>query len=76
MSVNRTGSGNKTSPNNLHELKRQVSNLSEENRQLSAQLNSSEIKLAEESQKRASADAKILTLEEKIRRIEKMLKLK
>jgi autotransporter adhesin len=71
-----TGSGNKTSPNNLHELKRQVSNLSEENRQLSAQLNSSEIKLAEESQKRASADAKILTLEEKIRRIEKMLKLK
>ncbi|MBR3292306.1 MAG: YadA-like family protein [Bacteroidales bacterium] len=71
-----TGSGSKTSPNNLHELKRQVSDLSEENRQLSAQLNSSEIKLAEESQKRASADAKILTLEEKIRRIEKMLKLK
>ncbi len=64
-----TGSGNKTSPNNVHEMKRQISDLSEENRQLSAKLNSSETKLA-------SADAKIMTLEEKIRRIEKMLKLK
>ncbi|MBS7327673.1 MAG: YadA-like family protein [Oxalobacter sp.] len=71
-----TGSGNKTSPDNIHEMKRQISTLSEENHQLSAQLNSSEMKLAEESQKRASADAKILTLEDKIRRIEKMLKLK
>ncbi len=64
-----TGSGNKTSPDNIHEMKRQISTLSEENRQLSAQLSSSEAKLA-------SSDAKILTLEEKIRRIEKMLKLK
>ena len=78
-----TGSGNKTSPNNIHEMRRQINNLSEENRQLSAQLNSSETK-------RASSDAEIQELkvslsretkrsemlEAKIRRIEKMLKIK
>ncbi len=85
-----TGSGNKTSPSNIHEMKRQISNLSEENRQLSAQLNSSEAKLASADSKIATSDAKIERLEvalsketkrseileEKIRRIEKMLKLK
>ncbi len=85
-----TGSGNKTSPSNIHEMKRQISNLSEENRQLSAQLNSSEAKLASADSKIATSDAKIERLEvalsketkrsemleEKIRRIERMLKLK
>ncbi|MBR7069704.1 MAG: YadA C-terminal domain-containing protein, partial [Oxalobacter sp.] len=64
-----TGSGNKTSPNNLHEMRRQISTLSEENRQLSAQLNSSETKLAAESERSAR-------LEAEINKIKKLLKLK
>ena len=71
-----TGSGNKTSPNNLHEMRRQISTLSEENRQLSAQLNSSESRLASADQKIASSDAEIKELKERIRLIEKMLKVK
>ncbi len=64
-----TGSGNKTSPDNIHEMKRQISTLSEENRQLSAQLNSSETKLAAESERSAR-------LEAEINKIKKLLKLK
>jgi autotransporter adhesin len=64
-----TGSGNKTSPNNIHEMKRQINNLSEENRQLAAQLNSSETKLAAESERSAR-------LEAEINKIKKLLKLK
>ena len=64
-----TGSGNKTSPDNIHEMKRQISTLSEENRQLSAQLSSSETKLAAESERSAR-------LEAEINKIKKLLKLK
>ena len=71
-----TGSGNKTSPNNIHEMRRQISTLSEENRQLSAQLNSSESRLASADQKIASSDAEIKELKERIRLIEKLLKVK
>ncbi len=71
-----TGSGNKTSPNNIHEMKRQINNLSEENRLLSAKLDSSESKLASADARIASSDAEIKELKTRLRQIEKLLKLK
>lgn len=62
-----TGSGNKTSPNNIHELRRRVSDLSQDNQSLSAQLSST-------SQRLASADKEIASLKDEIAQIKKMLK--
>ncbi len=62
-----TGSGNKTSPNNIHELKRRVNDLSQDNQSLNAELSST-------SQRLASADKEIANLKDEIAQIKKMLK--
>ncbi len=62
-----TGSNDKTSPNNIHELKRRVSDLSQDNQSLTAELSST-------SQRLASADKEIASLKDEIAQIKKMLK--
>ena len=62
-----TGSNDKTSPNNIHELKRRVSDLSQDNQSLNAELSST-------SQRLASADKEIASLKDEIAQIKKMLK--